>query len=91
MGQLSPEQLRAQRIMDRRVRDSDERDRRRKRRKVELRGKKVINGRVYEEKAICKSKHDALKTEKEIRAETNDLPTAVALSSKGWTVYAMGV
>lgn len=89
MTQLSPEQLRAQRLMNRRNVARDQKEREQKKRKLEMRGKKVINGRVYVEKAICKSKHDALKLEREIRAEESDIPTAVSLSAQGWTVFAL--
>jgi hypothetical protein len=89
MGQLTPEQLRAKRIMDKRNASMDERDRQLKQRKAEMRGKKIVNGRVYTEKAVCKSKHDALKVEKEVRAEEANIPTHVSLSAKGWTVYVL--
>jgi hypothetical protein len=89
MTQLSPEQLRAKRMMDKRDIARQQKEREQQKRKLEMRGKKVINGRVYTEKAICRSKHDALKLEREIRAEESDIPTAVSLSAKGWTVFAL--
>lgn len=87
MTQLTPEQLRAQRLMDKRNRDRDEKDRLRKKKKLEMRGKKVICGRVYQEQALCKTKHDALKAEKKVREENGNLPTRVEFSAKGWMVW----
>jgi len=89
MGQLSPAYERAMRLRARQEGKENKRLRQKKKRKLELRGKKVINGRIYAEKAICETKHHALKVEKEIREETGGLPTAVSLTSKGWTVFGL--
>lgn len=88
MVQLSPEQARAKRMIDKRTFDRDQRDRKAKQLKLEMRGKAKINGKYYDEKAICPTKHQALKVEHEIREESGQ-PTAVRRSSKGWVVLAL--
>lgn len=90
MGQLSPDQLRAKRMIDKRMLDRDRRERQAKQLKIEMRGKAKINGRYYDEKAICETKHQALKIQAEIKVESG-LPTTVRRSATGWRVLSLAV
>ena len=89
MTQLTPQQQRAQRMMNKMEFNLAERKRMKKQAALANRGKRKINGRYYDEKAICKTRHAALIVQKEIRDETGDLPTTIALTSKGWVVYPL--
>lgn len=88
MSQLTPQQQRVQRMMNKKEFNLAERERQKKQAAVANKGKRKINGRYYDEKALCETKHAALKVKKEIRDETG-LPTSIALTQKGWVVYAL--
>lgn len=77
-------------MIDKRTFDREQRERQAKKLKLEMRGKARINGRYYDEKAICETKHQALKIEREIKEESG-LPTAVRRSSNGWRVLSLAV
>lgn len=88
MPELTVAQKKVKRFMDKKESIHANRERIKKENAKKNLGKRKINGQYYDEKAICPTKHAALKIEKEIKEESGN-PTSVILTKAGWTVYAM--
>lgn len=88
MAELTVAQKKTKKFIDKKDADFSTKARIKKANEKKNIGKRKINGQYYDEKAICDTKHAALKIEKEIKDEGGNF-TSVIKTKSGWVVYAL--